>query len=204
VLVRSGFDGDFVVASGWANDGGSYQILGSALHHDRYYGSGSTIADRFRLFVPPAEPADRFTLDVVTFDGTRGELWGVAVDDGGVAAAGVEQTSNHAVVAVGPTGGREPSDFDLIDLRPALRQDAPSRLYGICRRGDAILALGDYSRRSHALAVLSRDGGATFREVTTGAERRGEPAPILDRCAFLDDGSAIVAGGMGFIARFHP
>lgn len=204
MLLRQGAGGTFEPVEGWANDGGSYQVLNTALFEDQIYGSGSTIADTFRLFLPPAVPdPERFTRDVVSFEGTRGELWGVAVDAGGLAAAGVEQTTNHAVVVTGPTTGRDPSDFTVHDLRPALRQGDPSRLYGICRRGDTILAIGDYSRRSHGLALRSTDGGQRFSEITTGAERGGEPSPILDRCAILPDGTAIVAGGMGFIARYR-
>lgn len=201
LLYRASDSAPFVPVDGWANDAGSYQLLDTALHDGAFYGAGSTISDSFKVFVPPAEPGAGFSLDVVDFPNTKGEMWGVAVDDGGVAAAGVEQSTNHAVVITGPLGTSDASAFTLHDLRPVLRLDDSSRLYGVCRRGDTILALGDYSRRSNGLALLSTNGGATFTEVTTGEERDGLASPTLDKCVIIGNNSAIVGGGGGFIAR---
>jgi hypothetical protein len=203
LLYRPSAQADFDPVD-WASDGGSYQILHTAQHDGAFYGSGSTIAEPFRLFVPAADAGEALRLDVVTLPDTGGELWGVAVDAGGLVAAGVSQDDDYAVAVTGPITGRQASDFTIHDLRSALRQDAPSRAYGVCRDGDRVLVLGDYSRRSESLAVFSDDGGATFRELTTGTEDGGAPGPILDRCAFLADGSAIVAGGEGFVARVRP
>lgn len=202
LMVREHADADFAPAQDWSSTGRAFQILGTALHEGVFYGSGSTIADTFRLFLPAHNSGDAFQLDVLGFEGTRGELWGLAIDASGIAAAGVEQRTNHAAVVTGPLDGRTEADFFVHDLRPVLRQDAPSRLYGVCRQGERILALGDYSTRSHGLALLSTDNGASFREVTTGEESNGGPSPILDRCAFLDDSTVVIAGGQGFVARF--
>ena len=77
----------------------------------------------------------------------------------------------------------------------------PTWIDGVCRSGDVVAAVGRFSNNNDPIALLSEDGGASWRDLTIEFTQSGVPS--LYRCAFLDDGDTLaVAGAYGFLGFY--
>ncbi len=178
----------------------SYQILDLEVHDGGFYGSGSTIAQPPTVFVPDGETTDPFTLEPLTLASVDGELWAVDVDDGGVLAAGVDQDANVGVAFYSTTDPIDVSGWGRFDV-DSMVSGTPTWLRGACRDGDHLVVVGERSMTDDGLLFESRDGGASWSEATPWGV--GE-VPALQQCDVLADGTVVVAGGDGFVARRLP
>ncbi|MCA9493060.1 MAG: hypothetical protein KC621_24180 [Myxococcales bacterium] len=176
------------------------QILDLVLFEDEFYAVGSTISQPPTIFLPPQDGVDAgtgFRFDVVEFRadglyGFDGELWGLDVDEGGLVAAGVNQDRGHGIVL----WADDPQDlagYQMLDLGG--RYGEPTWMRGACRDGATMVAVGEFSRLGEGLVLRSDDGGATWDDITP------DRLPPVQRCALLEDGSLMVAGGEGLFAR---
>lgn len=196
MVSRDSDEASFAAVAEQMSDGVSRQVLDMQLFEDEFYGTGSTIAQPHAVFLPPS--TDSLALfEALEFD-TSGELWGLAIDDSGLAAAGVEQSTNTGIVYFSGDDLYSEEDWTRIDASTVATGTGATRFYGVCRRGDTIAAVGDYSQRSDALIILSLDGGETWSEISP------EGGPIIDECYVTEDGSLLVVGGAGFAARYQP
>lgn len=172
-------------ASPWVS--GSYQMLDLVDDGGTLIGVGSTISQPHTVFVQ--DTGSSFT--AVTLDTSfDGELWAVDADDGLYAAAGVDQDGDEGVVYTNDGDPRDPEAWQ------AYRHvaDDPTWFRDVCRSGSTVLAVGSYSRGEDGLALISRDGGASFEIYPLP-----EGTPTLYNC-WLDERALFLAGGQGFFA----
>ncbi|MFN3197164.1 MAG: hypothetical protein ACE366_01930 [Bradymonadia bacterium] len=189
------------------------QILDLQLHDDAFYAVGSTIAQPPMVFLPSWD--DTFGFDIVQLANEgpgafTGELWGVAADDAGVVAGGVNQSRDVGVIFTLSFGeGLEPTDpasWQMTDLSEAFADspawtDASTWVEGVCKGPGVIYAVGRESRRNFGFVIQSTDGGATWADVSVYGDDASRTAmPPLDRCVVVD-GTVYLAGNDGFFAR---
>jgi len=74
--------------------------------------------------------------------------------------------------------------------------DAATSADGVCRQGDDIVVVGRFSVRAEGLALLSRDGGATWEDITPAG------APSLSTCQIDLQGHVVVAGAGGALGTY--
>ncbi|MFT5455100.1 MAG: hypothetical protein ACI9K2_001579 [Myxococcota bacterium] len=185
------------IGSGWADDGGGYQILSMDQRGTKFYGSGSTIADNPKVFLPGDAPD---SLEVVTLSTDfTGELWGVdAVTDDRIIAGGVDQVANVGVVF---SSGSNPSDVDdWVQYRVDTLIPGFSWIRGVCGQGSNVVAVGERQPLSSGTGIVlySSDNGRSFADVTDGAIT----ASSVSRCTFLADGRVAVAGAGGYVGLY--
>ncbi|MEQ1501544.1 MAG: hypothetical protein ABMB14_04905 [Myxococcota bacterium] len=202
LAIRPGDAAPFEDAYGAA---GSHQILDLVEYDGSFYGVGSTISEPPIVFLPPPgghDPAESFALvpvelvsGVSAFDG---ELWGIAVDAGGIAVAGVNQDADVGYVFVSGADPTQASTWSALDVSSVVG-DEPTWMRGICRSGATIVAVGEYSRRAEGLILRSDDGGGSFTDVTPSDE---VAVPPLHECVVFDDGDLIVTGADGFVGSY--
>lgn len=181
---------------GWWPDGEARQILDLEQYNDGMYGCGSTIAQPPSVYLPPRAPlADTLTFEVFTLDDHDGELWDLVVDAHGVVAVGVDEDDDVGQIFV---SGADPyDDTAWTKLRlDTLFPDAATSADGVCRQGNDIAVVGRFSVREDGIAVLSRDGGATWEDITP------DGAPSLSTCQIDVAGHLVVAGAGGAVGRY--
>lgn len=189
---RQGDDASWQDGYGWWTSGSSFQILDLDELDGDFYGVGSTITQPPHVFVP-AEGSG-FAMDPVALDeGSTGELWGLDADAGGFVAGGVDQERDVGVVFTTSGDPADPGAWTLLDVSTVAGTDA-TWIRGVCRDGDRVVAVGEYSRTSDGLVLSSTDGGATW------ADQTPLESPPLHRCAFAG-GTLAIAGAEGFFAR---
>lgn len=193
VMARASDSQDFEVIDSPLTDGSGLQILDLELDSDDFYGVGSTIADPHVVMLPPGTPDAVFALQPVSFE-TIGTLWDLSVHDGQIFAAGVEEEENFGIIYTSGADAYNVSMWSMTDARTVVGDGRTTRFYGTCRRGDVLIALGDYSQSSDGLALLSRDGGASWTDITP------QDSPILGECAIRSDGVAFIFGGRGHVS----
>ena len=198
VIYRTSDDAEWTsIGSGWSEDGGGYQILSMDQRGERFYGSGSTIADNPKVFLPGAAD-DSLAVVTLTTDWI-GEMWGVdAVSDSRVIAGGVDQVANVGVVF---TSQSDPYDVDdYVQYRVDSIIPGSSWIRGVCGKGSTVAAVGERQPLSAGTGIVlySTDGGNTFTEVTDPSIT----ANSVSRCTFLDDGRLAVAGAGGYVGIY--
>lgn len=207
VVARFGDAAPFEDGEGWWVGGESSQILDLTLHDEQFYGVGSTISQPPMVFLPPRggqDPARGFWMEVLTMSNTfTGELWGLDVDAGGVVAAGVDQDADRGVVFVSGPDPYALASWRMLDVRDVVgASSGPTWMRGACRRGDVVVAVGEYSQRDAGIVLRSDDGGDTWADVTPSALFRDLPA--LQRCEVLAGGDLVIAGGDGTVLVYDP
>lgn len=193
-----------IVGTSWSTDGLSHQILDLEVHDDQFYGVGSTIGESPYIFVPTTAPVAGFAMDALEMSsgafGWYGELWAIDVDAGGVVAGGVDQAGDagHIFSFVFPgdpvTGTWY--DFNLATLWPS----DSTWIRGVCREGDHVVAVGEFSSKSDGIVLESHDGGASFTDVTPTEFA----VPTLWDCWVHPDGSFVVSGASFYVAKYTP
>ncbi len=197
VYWPDGMDAPLVNGDGWfgGGDDGDEQILDLEVHQDRFIGVGARISQPHYFFREPASGmGDALSMEVVTLSARTGEMWDVAVDDdGALIAAGVDQVESAAILYTADSIDQD--DWDELDVRDVIGASADAtRFYGACRDGNRIAAVGDYSRTTDALLLMSTDG-VTFQSVAMPSG-----AGTLTRCQFVGD-TLVVTGANGLVAR---
>lgn len=202
LVLRDGDAGAWRDASGWWGGGSeSFQILDLVLHDDQFYGVGSTINQPPYVYLPPAggQSADGFAFDIMVLGAGPtpwdGELWGIAVDDAGLVVGGVDQ--DHDVGYVFWTGADPWAGVQGLEVTSFLGAGEPTWIRGVCRSGDTMVAVGEYSRKGTGLVIRTDDGGATWTDLTPGE------LPPVSKCALLDDGDLVITGGEGLFATYR-
>lgn len=187
MATRADDDSPWMDADPWVN--GGYQMLDLMDDDGTLLGAGSTIAQPHTVFVQ--EPGLPSFTAVTLDDSFTGELWAIAGNNGRYVAAGVDQDSDEAVLW---TTSGDPTDPAAWTAYRQVGTD-PTWFRDVCRNGDRIVAVGEYSRRNDGLLVESTDGGATFE--TTSLP---EGTPGIYNCV-LDGDDLYLAGGDGYFAR---
>lgn len=187
----------------WYRDdtGFGYQILDMTVHDDQIYGCGSTISQPPVVYLPADMSSGLEFEDVQLTSGLGvydGEMWDLDVDDGGVVVGGVNQDDDVGMIYVSGDDPYQTGDWNEVDVGDIVGDSDPTWIRGVCRGGDTILALGEYSVRADGLALLSEDGGASWTDIT---DELGSPPP-LHRCQFID-GAVVLAGADGFFATWR-
>jgi hypothetical protein len=181
---------------GWWPDGEARQILDLEQYADAIYGCGSTIAQPPSVYLPPRAPLDgSLTFEVLTLDDHDGELWDMVVDAHGVVAVGVDEDDDVGQIFVSGADPYDAAGWTRLRL-DAWFPDAATSADGVCRQGDDIVVVGRFSVRAEGLAVLSRDGGATWEDITPAG------APSLSTCQIDLQGHVVVAGAGGALGTY--
>jgi hypothetical protein len=197
VYWPEGMDQPLVNGDSWfgGGDDGDEQILDLEVHDDRFIGVGARISQPHYFYREPASGmGETLSMEVVQLSERTGELWDVAVDgDGALIAAGVDQVESTAILYTADSMDQD--DWDELDVRDVIGTNTDAtRFYGACRDRDRIAAVGDYSRTTDGLLLLSTNG-RTFQDTVLPTA-----TGTLTRCQFVGN-TLVVAGANGFVAR---
>jgi hypothetical protein len=210
----------------WESDpeGDTYGgIMDLDVHGDFIVGCGSAINEPPVVYLPPrdwtfgtdADQDEDGTVeqlwDVVplvddSFSSYYGEMWDIDADAGGIVVGGVNQAAGEGMVySIGPewtTSGYVASAWTVFKVSDLLGTTDSTWVRGVCRSGDRVIAVGEYSNTSTGFVILSDDGGKSFSDLSGDIVDSGlTNIPPLQRCQILSDGSWIVAGGAGAFIR---
>ncbi len=203
IAVRWTENGPWQDAAGWGG-GASYQMQDLQVHNDQFYATGSTMNQAPMLFLPPRNghvESEGFNLVVVELDQFAQEMRNMDVDaDGNIVVGGVDHGLNSGVIYVSNDDPRDAYDYTQVFVEDYL--GSPTWIDGVCRDGDLVAAVGRFSNNNDPIALLSEDGGATWRDLTIEFNKSGIPS--LYRCQFLDGGDTIaVAGADGYLGFYN-
>jgi len=203
IAVRWSDTGPWIDASGWAG-GASVQMQDLQVHDNEFYGTGSTMGQAPMVFLPPRNghvEADGFMLVVVELSDWAIELRNLDIDSsGGLVAGGVDHGAASGTIYVSGDDPYDADDWREVYLEDFMGDD-PTWIDGVCRHGDLVAAVGRYSTNNDPIALLSEDGGETWRDLTI--ELTDAWTPALYRCDFLDGGDTLaVAGGDGWLGYY--
>ncbi|MCO4748411.1 MAG: hypothetical protein KC912_26720 [Proteobacteria bacterium] len=176
---------------GWPTDSESYQVLDMVVFGDTLVGVGSTIIQAPHVFTHVA--GQGFAMTPTALGSYEGELWSVDTDGVGLIAGGVDQQRNVGMVFW--LNGGDPSvvaDWEALDVETVSSE--PTWIRGVCRNGDELVAVGEYSTRSAGLLLRSTDAGTTWTDETP------DGAPSLSQCAIRGETTA-VTGASGWFRR---
>ena len=224
-LVIAARGGAWVSGYGWWTTAGfdGLQILDLVAAGESIVGVGSTIGHPPVVYLPPRAWSFATLTDdgymanlwevVLLADGVdsfNGELWDVDADsEGRLVAGGVNQDLGEGVVfSIGSdwaTNGYEQTGWTAVNVGDVLGRDDPTWVRGVCRDGQRVVAVGEYSRRSDGFVLLSTDGGTTFKDQTESvfaSMPEGSSLGALHRCQFADASTLAVAGADGTFIRF--
>ncbi len=180
---------------GWWQPEPAVQILDMVEFEGRFYGAGSTISQPPFVMLPEDESGGVGMVPHVLDTRVMGEMWGIAVDQGGIALGGVNQGSAVGVVFTTPGDGADPDAWQRTDVANVVTETGSTWVRGVCRSGPRIVAVGEYSRASTGLVIESLDGGQSWSDRTPAG------SPSLHKCVLLPDGTVAVAGADGYFAR---
>lgn len=186
------------------------QILQLDEHNGEFYGAGSTISQPPMVFLPAWD--DTLDFDIVTLIDTEalgafsGEMWGIDVNDDGIAVGGVNQSAGRGMVyTFDSSEGKAPNDrenwasFSLSKIFP----NNATWIQGVCRGdGGLIYAVGRESKEGWGLVIRSTDNGQSWEDITPFAD--GASKSSLEeayRCR-VTEGGVIVAGAGGMFAVY--
>ena len=225
-LVVSVGGADWKSAYGWWNTAGhpGLQILDMAVADGSIVGVGSTIAYPPVVYLPArtwdfasSASSDEYVSDMWEvvqladgFDEFGGELWDIATDgDGAISVAGVNQDAGQGMVySVGSNWdlvGYDSDNWITFNVATLLGTDHPTWTRGVCRSGQDVVAVGEYSSLGDGFILTSGDGGASFtdrtEEVLASLPGSAGLGPV-HRCQIFDDGSFFVAGADGVFVRY--
>lgn len=188
---------------------GNKQYLAMAVHADKFYAGGSTIADQPRVFVPPAGAFDgRLESVALTpmsgLDAWRGEIWGIAVNDKRLVAVGTDQDNDIGKIFLSGADWAASADYTQLDVDASLTAPPNKSTWsrGVCMSGDSIAVVGEYQplAKGTGWVLLSSDGGLNFKDITP----EGGAGGSAQKCQFLGDGRLVVAGSQGWLGFYTP
>jgi len=204
IVYRDGEDGAWQDGTDWYRSYTSFgfQVLDMVVHDDGVYGCGSTISQPPMVYLPKRGGGDFGFEPVQLAEGLYeydGEMWDLDVDDGGVIVGGVNQNTNVGMIYVSGDDPYDSGDWNEIDVGDIVGDSSPTWIRGVCRDGDTLLALGEYSTRADGLALMSEDNGESWSDIT---DELGSGVPPMHRCLFVD-GAIHIAGADGFFASYR-
>lgn len=189
-------------------------VLGEAI-----VGCGSSISEPPVVFLPPrdwtfgtdADGDEDGTVEQLwevvplvddSFSEYYGEMWDIDADEGGLVVGGVNQAADVGMIySIGPEwteSGYDLSGWTVFKVSDLLGTTDSTWVRGVCRSGERIIAVGEYSNTSQGFVILSDDGGASFSDLSDDVSPAGaEDLPPLQRCQILSDGTWAAAGGAG-------
>ncbi|MEM6445960.1 MAG: hypothetical protein AAF704_05250 [Cyanobacteria bacterium P01_D01_bin.123] len=188
-----------------------FQILDMVLYRDQFYGSGSTISEPNFVFLPPQVPQGGVEFVPVALSPESGigafdgELWGIAVNDDGIVAGGVDQSNGIGVVYASNDDPYNASDWTQYKLSTLFDREDSTWVEGVCRSSEQIVAVGRFSRRDTGIVLVSKDNAQTFEDITPMLP--GNPPreiPALYECETFDNGDIVVGGAGGFVGVYTP
>lgn len=196
---------------GWWNqtdiEGSGAQILDLETYDGRFYGVGSTISQPPYFYYEADEGmGQEFGLEAVKLSGDGlgdfiGEVWSLDVDESGnMVAAGVNETSNVGMVYWSDGDPTSWSSYDITPIVPEFDNNRTT-LYGACRDGDTMVAVGMYSQEETALLVLSMDGGSTWNLYTPPGYSADAVGPLSQCQIFGTD--VYITGADGFFGVLY-
>ena len=178
--MRWSDQGPWKNAEGWAG-GASYQMQDLKVHNDAFYGTGATMNQAPMLFLPPRNghvEAEGFQMVVVELDSFAQEMRNLDVDaSGGVVVGGVDHGLASGVIYVSNDDPRDAYDYTQVWVEDLL--SGPTWIDGVCRSGDVVAAVGRFSNNNDPIALLSEDGGASWRDLTIELTQSGVPSLYL-------------------------
>ena len=206
----AGIDGA-VNGDGWWNnatpqiEGNGAQILDLELYGDRFFGVGSTINQPPYFFYEPAAGMG----DVFAMEGIRlspgglgafpGEVWDIDIDSNGdMLLSGVNEGSNVGTLWYNTGDVTVAANWTMFDVTPVIPvfQSNRTSLFGGCREGDLMVAVGAFTQQDKALILLSLDGGTSWR-MTTPPGKGADVVGPLSKCQLMGD-QVYVTGKNGF------
>lgn len=178
-------------AQDWTRLDGIEPFTSLLSHNGGFYASGSRNSVRPRVFLPPrAQGAQVWQLEEVILDNSYdGEMWGIAVNDQRVVAAGIDQDENRGKIYVSQGDRYNPANYTVHEFR----DDGQSWAHGVCMRGDRIAVVGRRLPQGSRV-LISTNGGSSFSD----ASPAGRTA-IITECVIAPDGLLTVFGSGGFI-----
>ncbi|MEZ5465771.1 MAG: hypothetical protein R3F22_11245 [Lysobacteraceae bacterium] len=187
-------------AANWDDAGTPEQILDLVVHDDKFWGSGSRIAASPRLFLPPtnvaAEPWELLMVEPNLPEDWEGELWGIAVNDQRLVAAGVNQdgTSSTGKILVSSANPYDMNGYTEHDVSDILGISSPyTWADGVCMRGDTIVVVGRRGNND-GFVVMSTNGAQSFFDATPS-----DAPGHVSKCLIEPDGTVVVAGEASYI-----
>lgn len=201
IQARASDTDDWQDVSSWDDDFGGLQILDLEMYDGEFYGVGSTISQPPYLFLPRTSGTG-FGFRVLNLSGEgigsyTGEMWGVAVDEGGIVAGGVNQDRDVGMIyALDDATSTTLRTFDVSLLYP----DDATWIRGVCRRGQTLYAVGELTAKSEGLVLRSENNGGTWMNVTPDTGNPADPFPPVHRCLVVTDDRVFIAGADGMLA----
>lgn len=177
------------------------QILSLEVHDDEFYGSGSTINEPPRVYLPPQGPATPpYDFERIELDPSGvGEMWGVAANDQRVIVTGIDRTFNIGKILVSSGDPYNAANYLVHEIQSIVGTGGIGTMgRDVCMSGDRVVVVGErFPQGSDSgLAMASSDGGHTFTNISP-------PSPIppstISRCVLAPNGQLVVAGSSGFI-----
>ena len=197
ILYRTGDGEDWADGSAWDDDFGGLQILQLAEYDGEFYGCGSTISNPPYLFVPASSGFGFGVIQLANgISEYNGEMWGIDVDEGGVVVGGVNQERDVGMIYALPPDHATVRTMDISTFYP----DDPTWIRGVCRNGDHLVAVGEFSMEGEGLVLESEDAGSSWIPITPEMADPEEIFPSVHRCTILDDGTIYVTGANGMFA----
>lgn len=201
IQARASDTDDWQDVSSWGEDFGGLQILDLEMYNGEFYGVGSTISQPPYLFLPQTSGTG-FGFRVIRLSpegigSYRGEMWGVAVDEGGIVAGGVNQDRDVGMIyALDDATSTTLRTFDVSLLFP----DDATWIRGVCRRGETLYAVGELTAEAEGLVLRSENNGGTWANVTPDTGNPADPFPPVHRCLVAGDDRVFIAGADGMLA----
>jgi hypothetical protein len=197
--LRDGDAGQWQDGSAWS--GGQFQVLDLVLYDDQFYGVGSTINQPPYVYLPPAggQSARNFTFDIMQLSAGPapfdGELWGIDVDASGIIVGGVDQDHDVGYVFwMGPDAWT--SELGVLEVTSFLGTTDPTWIRDVCRDGQTMVAVGEFSREGTGLVLRTDDGGRTWTDLTVAG------LPPVSKCELFPGGELVVSGAEGLFASW--
>jgi hypothetical protein len=223
VVVRQP-GGTWLSGYGWWNalDSAAVQILDLDSADGAVVGVGNVISQPPVVYLPPRSwsfgealgdegRADGLWEMVTMSSSFVGELWDIDGDAHGLVVGGVNQDDGHGVVwTIGTewdTDAYEASAWHYTDVRTVLSNPSPTWVRGVCRVGDRVAVVGEFSSLGDGFLLISQDGGVSFEDRTAEVEATmsgGSGLGPLHRCQFLADGGLFAGGADGIFVGHRP
>ena len=171
-------------------------------HNDGFYASGSRIAIRPRVFLPPTDPGAQpwQFVEVILDNSFDGEMWGIAVNDSRVVAVGIDQDRNVGKIFVSSGDPYNASNYTQTNLTDIIGTGGNATwARGVCMRDDLIVVVGERQPlgSNSGQVMASNDGGTSFHDIKpTGS------VSTVSNCTIAPNGMVTVTGSSGFIAHF--
>lgn len=190
-------------ASDWEALSLPSQMTDLVMHDNRFWGTGSSISEPPKLFLPPENQNATVPITIETPalpTAWTGELWGLAVNESRLVATGVHQGPTKGKILVSGPDPRDMDDYTELEISGIISNNNPdARTWGrgVCMQGNQVVVVGERQPLGQHTGIVlhSGNGGVSFSNITPSGV-----ASTISKCQFADDGSLLVAGSGGYFA----